>query len=327
MHIINAQYNILKMYNDKNLPKHELMRARYRERPYLKDTKDIELAERFNDISLNLSTLTHEGKIGVVMSSSNIDFWTEKITHVFEEYSRRGGIPPELLKENGIPKPTYPVVPNGSKILKGKPFPTPPHAIKFGEKKHIEEMYNRGKIRISPASLYKDPSLNHAINDNELKRLCIGQKDGTTLRVLNQDTGEPGEEIELIGDFEISTNSTTNYYAFCTCAKYDYRLIDDFGYDAMVIISDGDEFRDRLYKAMKSKLGEEYMEADDIVKYYDPYNANPDKISLFFSKNFKYAYQSEYRFIWVPEKDIMELEPIYIEIGSIADIAEYYSLD
>ena len=154
--------------NEKFIPRHEAMRQKYYMRPYLKDASDSELAERFRHIMLNLSSISPEGKIGPNMKSPNIHYWTEPFTHIIEEYNRRGGLPAGILDENSIPKVTHPDQPTGYKILNGKPAPEPPCAIKLGHKQHMEEMYKKGRILIRPASDYNDPSLNPAIQDDEL---------------------------------------------------------------------------------------------------------------------------------------------------------------
>jgi hypothetical protein len=58
------------------------------------------------------------------------------------------------------------------------------------------------------------------------------------------------------------------------------------------------------------------------VKYLDPLNTMPDKIKLFFSKHFRYAYQNEFRVAWLPQKPISKLQPLFISLGSLEDIAE-----
>ena len=40
--------------------------------------------------------------------------------------------------------------------------------VKLGKRIHMQELCESGRIRIAPARLYSDPSLNYAIGDDEL---------------------------------------------------------------------------------------------------------------------------------------------------------------
>ena len=66
------------------------------------------------------------------------------------------------------------------------------------------------------------------------------------------------------------------------------------------------------------------------VTYEDPLGAfsSQDRsvpvtsIQIHMTKLFRYAYQREVRFAWVPWKSVENLKPVVLEIGSISDIAE-----
>lgn len=65
--------------------------------------------------------------------------------------------------------------------------------------------------------------------------------------------------------------------------------------------------------------------------YFDPDTTHPDELASDPSefrdtlawrlKESKYAWQREWRFIWLPDKEPTDLSPIVIPIGSITDIA------
>ena len=80
-------------------------------------------------------------------------------------------------------------------------------------------------------------------------------------------------------------------------------------------------------KAIKDKFGEDYKYMWIPVNYVDPYHHNPEIFSVYFCKHFRYAYQMEQRFLMIPkhEKDVV-LEPFFIELGSLEDIAKFYFL-
>ena len=109
--------------------------------------------------------------------------------------------------------------------------------------------------------------------------------------------------------------------------KYDYRLIDDFEASSIVLVSDPTTFIKLFLNAIKELFGENYTYMWIPVYYADPFNIEPDRFSVYFSKHFRYAYQNEYRFLMIPKtkKDIC-LEPFFVELGSISKIAKLYTL-
>lgn len=54
----------------------------------------------------------------------------------------------------------------GLELINGRPWPTP-ILVKFGERKHLENLAEHGKARISCASFYSDDSLGQARSDKE----------------------------------------------------------------------------------------------------------------------------------------------------------------
>ena len=58
------------------------------------------------------------------------------------------------------------------------------------------------------------------------------------------------------------------------------------------------------------------------VEYYDPLMVRPQEVSPPMSKHFRYTYQKEVRFAWVPPSNIGHLEPLQLDIGPLTDIAE-----
>ena len=59
------------------------------------------------------------------------------------------------------------------------------------------------------------------------------------------------------------------------------------------------------------------------VLYVDPFNIVAPKTDteIHFGKNFRYAYQKEFRFVWIPKNPTC-LKEIYLSIGDISDISE-----
>ena len=55
------------------------------------------------------------------------------------------------------------------------------------------------------------------------------------------------------------------------------------------------------------------------VVYIDPLNCPMVDIDVFSSKHFRYAYQREYRFIWLPPDPEQNLDHIFIDVPNIEE--------
>jgi hypothetical protein len=108
-------------------------------------------------------------------------------------------------------------------------------------------------------------------------------------------------------------------------AGYTPRLLVDFGYDGMLVIKNVDRFLVRIERAVK-KVKPELLMAADAVRYYDPYRVKPDELDPFFAKNFRYAYQKEYRLAWHRPGLPLDCEAFFVEIGQMRDIASIHVL-
>lgn len=304
----------------------EIWEEDYRRRRYLADASDADVAQRFRDILFNYHNVTAEGRLGVITDREELLRWLPILGHVLQEFSLRGGIPAGIGSKSDLPFVTFPEPPNGFKILNGATIPEQP-LIKFGKKEHMAAMFEQGTIRIAAASSYADPSLNRAIKDDELSLSVFALQNEISAQLIDRRTGKAGPNLEVIGDATI-TNSVYEFYAYCMCEKYDYRLLDDFEATAMVVIHDHRAFGQRFLKAIKDRFGDDYTYMWVPAYYVDPYNYDHTRLSTHFSKHFRYAYQHEHRFLMVPKDNRTDpLPPFFINIGPLADIAAYYCLE
>jgi hypothetical protein len=106
---------------------------------------------------------------------------------------------------------------------------------------------------------------------------------------------------------------------------YDYRLLDDFGYDSFVVIYDVGDFAKRLAGAVRAARPELQMDARN-VNYFDPYFCATWQLKQGFSKHFRYAYQKEWRFIWPMTAQQSRNDAFFIRLGSLKGIASLYTL-
>ena len=309
------------------LQRHELWRLQYRRRPYLTDASNSALSKRLEDIANNLITLTEEGKLGVLPAGNDGEPWMILFTHVLEEYESRGGVPESALAFATLPTPTAPDVPTAVVALRqNQAVNSSLVLVKLGKHDHMRELFAKGRIRIASAHSYSDPSLNFATKDNELSVELFRRGSEVQLHLLNEETGTPKQRIMPIGEVVHSIGLNSDYYVYCMTYALSYRLFDDFSANACVIIRDPMEFRTRLVEQVQRNLPN-WVGWDQAVEYVDPYLQTDADIDLCFSKNVRFWYQHEYRFCWLPQGNIYtNLEPLFVEIDSLKDIAEFVTV-
>ena len=158
------------------MKKHEAIRSQYRLNRYMECLSAGELEQRARDILLNIITLEENNKIGVHSLEEEGEHWFTIWTHLLEEFCIRYGPYPSgftngFLKEVRMPNPSHEKAIKACKIIEKLCVKSDRYLFKYGEYEWLEEMLKKGTIRISPASRYSDPSLNSAIQDDELKKI------------------------------------------------------------------------------------------------------------------------------------------------------------
>jgi hypothetical protein len=278
---------------------------------------------RFLDIFGNLFAISDQGKIGPRQVPGEGEYWTILFTHILEEAKIRGlGLPAmnDADRATSFPNSKFETIDKAIHALAGK-LPKPGTVIiKFGKRIHLEEAYESGTFQVSAASSYSDPSLNPAIRDSELEIAIERLPTEMKIEAFDHKTGKSKGPIKPIGNVLVTSQITTDYYVFCVSRACEYRLFQDFEADGCLIIRNPKEFERRILAAVKEVLPD-WIEGTAPVRYIDPLNAmgQPD-VSL--SKHFRYSYQKEYRFAWLPPSARRELEPFFISLGSLADIGE-----
>jgi hypothetical protein len=196
----------------------------------------------------------------------------------------------------------------GSRLSLDK-YEQPRMLFRFAEAQWNREFLTKGRLRIAPASSYNDFALDRARRDDEIVLEWHDDK-GTIWDVFVDD-----------------------YYCVCFSSSYDYRLYMDFLEDSdrrsCVAIRD----RAALFERLKTAIGLHNAAHPDEgigavraspVIYVDPLKMLkpeiPDEVR--FCKNFRFAYQTEYRFVLQPAAGRHHLKPFFLELGSIEDIAE-----
>ena len=195
---------------------------------------------------------------------------------------------------------------------------------KFGRREHIVNAFDRGALRIAPASSYDDPSLNSAQADKELEHVAITPNEHLIFKLYAQDAD--GNEIEApVRKKELFRYMLVpDFYVWCCGLGYDARLFHEFQADTVLIVRDKEKFRTRLSTPVARTLPKQNM-TDGPLRYYDPYTIRREELVPIFSKHFRYLYQNEYRFAWdAPSGET--IKPFFVELGPLHDIAEVLEL-
>lgn len=297
-----------------------------------------DLIQRHNDIIKNLTLLTDELKFGFLPMNEIGQLWSELYTHLLEECNlRRFDIINNLPKDAGNnPFPNYDLkgLDKSVEEFKRLNLQSGTYLVKYGKQKYLKAMLEKGSIRIMPAASYNDPSLNSAIRDNELEtsRLILPNEVEfenfyNTIEVsVGDKKGKFGDFAEFIGNSKFTLISNVNFYVYCLAYEHSARLFGDFEADCCVVIKKPTIFLEKLSKEF-NEVKPGYSLYNDAVKYFDRLNVGKQQLPFYFSKHFSYAYQKEYRLIWLPPEKTMELEPVFLELGNLEDCCEIIELE
>ena len=295
----------------------ESQRTHYLTERYLEHSPLEELDQRLKDIRRNMLTFSSAG-IPSYDFSSSVSWLIERAAHVELELELRQAKSKAIaLASPEIFSPEYPKVKKAIRAWGDRSLPTSPYFVKYGSPAELKELYGEGQIWIRPASGYSDPSLSLAIRDEELE-VVAGLPLGTRLK-RQSDNGEY-QEIPIAGRIFATKKSETDFYLYCTAAKYDHRLFDDFKSDACLLVHEPKGFAMKIVEACKQSYSD-WLFAEKMVCYYDPLRLNRiDDISL--SKHFRFWYQREYRIVLKPKDPIKRLELIKLSLGKVSDLCE-----
>ncbi len=292
--------------------------------PYLIHATSQKLHKRYQDLAGNSYELDASGKISPVLGKAH-ETWTSLALHVQEELFARKIRPLRADEDIHLPIPSFPEAPPGLRILDNTQLPKTPYLVKCGKEEHIRAMVENGEIQISPASSYSEKSHTIAIQDqSELELLAYRATSSISGDFFGID---PRDSIRA-GRREIEVRrNLPNFYMFCTSHRYDFRLLSDFGSNAIAFIERPDVFLSRLVEGV-AKTRPELVPRLGAVQYYDPYFVSDWSYSADgFLKHFRYAYQNEFRICWnSPLDSPFEAKPFFINIGSMTEYAKFIFL-
>lgn len=308
------------------LVRHEVWRHNYLADPYLLGAPDDRVAKRFADIFINVTELDPNGKLGMHDVRKD-DTWTQKFTHMIEEYGSRGGTPFDVVRNARAPIMRY--FENGDpialKLFDGYQAPGTPFLVKYGKQHFLEPMLAEGRIRVCPASFYNNPSHLASVQDDEISRTFFipTYKE----RLAGQHELEfQGHTIKFGEDDIVLPVVCSDYYLFSLCDHIYYRMPTDFDADAALIIRDPALFTQRLISSFLAQQPD-WAPLHGPVTYYDPYRDYTKIRVPEMTKHFGYSYQREVRIAFQATRPMRSpLEPVFLKIGPMSDFAELLSV-
>ena len=289
----------------------ELWEFEYEGYRYLQNISDLELTKRYKDICRNFEVLTTEERQTIPINISQSSwYWYRKEHQTRYEFFLRGKPISPIVK---------PRIDSNNFFNDSLSYKT---LVRYDKLERIKALYDFGRIKINPASRYKEGQEDDPRVDNELEKTKFYMGKHVELETLD------GQKIPIIGDMK-KILSSSNYYAYCLSYDLDLRMFKEFAYDACLVIKSPDVFIQKLEKAIKRYIPNWYFYYGPI-SYYDPrHHHEKEYLMPGDCKDFSFAYQKEYRLLWDPLKptsvDQQILQPIKIEIGSLHDISTIYT--
>jgi hypothetical protein len=308
------------------MQRHIAWRRRYDSQRYARHLSQEELNRRIRDIFLNILSLSPEGKIeiGPTPFTDQAAVWIEKFAHMLEEMQLRHGPYPagftrEILHSEPLPNFASELAGKAAKHLSSRLKPGEVF-IKFGKRTCMERLHEAGALRIQPASYFARPDHNGAVRDDELTlSLALALSHEDVLHVVRNPEDLPAEIPEQRVDVKFT--SPTDYWLYCVTNSAKPRLFVDFSADACVVIRDRGRFSQMLREATCQHFCSVSM-TDGPAEYVDPLLPTKPEVFVPFVKHFRYTYQDEYRFSWVPIVPVQRVTSLDVEIGSLREISE-----
>jgi hypothetical protein len=305
------------------MKRHEWWREQYHQDAYLEILDSAALGQRTTDVIDNQFLINDESKVAFHPVGPEGEYWMIAWTHLLEEWNSRGGIPLGLAPPI-VPKLDWRGLSDAARSFNESRKLHPNVLVRYGEARFMRALFERGEVLVKPASKYDDASLNPAIRDDELS-LDIYVRSPLFGLAHDRHGSALRPAAPIFGRIIRTLRAPTNYYVYCMAAERRTRLFADFGYDAAVIIHRPKVFIRRLGAAISEHLGGWNWFATPI-EYIDPLRPSANELDIVRCKHFRYAYQREYRLVWLPPQPQSQLSQFSLSIGSLADCASLLEL-
>ena len=326
--------------------RHDAWVREYGANRYCRHETRQELHQRYQDIWANIQVLSPSGRLDLTGDSD----WYRLLQHVITEML--------LLGEPPTPSNRDPRVPEARPFFDGELCRKAASVVaargtrhdvlvKYGKREHMEALLREGTVYLNSASSYNESVHNQAVRDDELAISFKGAYVRATRPMQFYDAARPPpahvadravgfRPIHALPDLDrhqyatLTLRMVTDYWMFCLADLLDQRLFADFQADSCLIIR-RKPFVERLSRMARFQLPNVERTVGR-VRYVDPLGAWPHgppmtrSTPVHMTKVFRYAYQREVRFAFLPTTPRDRLEPRILRIGRISDIAELLPL-
>ena len=286
----------------------------YRGYRYLENIQSEKLQERYYNIVRNMSRLlAPERDIIPLNSFLSSWYWYRKEFKTRLEFHLRG-LSPQIKPPNSLPVQKFSLHGHQSR------HPTAGDVLfRFGDSKYMFPLVSEGNIRIGPASQHLQGTPGDPRVDDELRKLSF--LPGHHVQITTQF----GKQMPIRGDLCRSI-SAENYYLLCASCGCHPELFQDFNADSCVIIHNPEVFACRINEAAQRQIPGWYFYYNP-VHYFDPYEVMPNEpFDPVTCKDFAFAYQMEYRFVWDSMGRGATADYLYLDVGPLYDTAEFVAI-
>jgi hypothetical protein len=284
-----------------------------------------ELNGRIRDIFLNFLVITGEAKIALRQLDPETAAWHEKFTHVLDEMQLRHGPYPsgftrDIFHSEPFPDLVSDLAKRAAKKMSSIGIDKGDALIKLGRREFMEVLYETGALRVQPATRFREKDLSGAARDDELGlsfSVVLSRDDIVKVVINPQNVPVDAPEQRIDAHYRWPSD----YWVYCVTTSVEPRLFVDFDADACVIIRDRTAFREKLRKASERELSGAVMQEGPAI-YLDPVVPTLTNIFVPLAKHFRYSYQREYRFFWLPPTPVNKVCHVDFCVGSLRDVAE-----
>jgi hypothetical protein len=303
-------------------PYSDSWREHYASRRYLESLTLDQLHQRYVDLLDNILAFGDDGTSH--LDGLRLDTgWTRRVADLYAEVDLRkiGADWLRHIEQEVLARP-YPKVPRAIAAWRGRRFTPERDIIKYGRRDYLADLVEHGRLRLTPASNYDDPSLNPAMRDTELE-FSYFYPHGTRLAIERQPGSKTYEDLPLAGPI-FHTMRCDNYYVFCASAVFEPRAFDEFGsdYDACVIVHGWEALID-LIKVKPVPARDIYAGS---TVYLDPHMLHRPIPSVELAKHCRFEYQKEWRIYLTNPLPPPPLTPFDLELGDLSSFCELVTL-
>lgn len=286
----------------------DLWELEYVTHRYLSRVEETALRLRYDHIVRNMRAVVSDDRHVIpIQTFLSSWYWYRKEHQTRIEFALRGlslnRTLPVLAARNLTAAPTRPRSPNAGDVL-----------FRYGERKWLRDLIEFGRLRIKAAREYALMEKDPARQDDELLKHSYSPGEYITITLPD------GRQSKILGDLR-KTVGGPDYFVYCVSNDWDPDLFADFQADACVVIRNPEEFGRRIQRAASQLQDWDFYFGP--VEYFDTSERRQrEYITNYLSKDFRFAYQRETRFIWAgqgrPATGFFDLE-----LGSLTDIATY----